>query len=120
MATLSLGYREEAGELEVREFVYICCARCPTLRQSARRKHQNFTDFNDSKLISTPNFHFFNCFSVTFNEKFGRKLGRKLGRIYLKSHENITSKDLRTGLARVILHVIMYSAIILLLKVGFN
>ena len=47
-----VGGREEAGVLKVREFVYICCARPPTLRQSARRKHQNFTDFNDSKLIS--------------------------------------------------------------------
>ena len=43
--------REEAGVFEVREFVYICCARLPKLRQSARRKRQNFTNFNNSKLI---------------------------------------------------------------------
>ena len=49
---IAVGYREEAGVLKVREFVYICFARPPRLRQSARRKHQNFTDFNDSKHIS--------------------------------------------------------------------
>ena len=47
----SIRTREEASVLKVREFVYICCARPPKLRQSARRKRQNFTNFNNSKLI---------------------------------------------------------------------
>ena len=47
----TVSYREEAGVFKVREFVYICCARPPKLRQSARGKPQNFTNFNNSKLI---------------------------------------------------------------------
>ena len=43
--------REEAGVFKVREFVYICCAHPPKLRQSARRKPQNFANSNNSKLI---------------------------------------------------------------------
>ena len=61
-----------------------------------------------------------NAMEIGINQGFTLNPGLFVGRIYLKSHENITSKDLRTGLARVILHVIMYSAILLLLKVGFN
>ena len=44
---------EGAGVFNVREFVYICCARPNKLRQSARRRLQNFTNFHDSKLIFT-------------------------------------------------------------------
>ena len=61
-----------------------------------------------------------NAMEIGINQGFTLNPGLFVDRINLKSHENITSKDLRTGLARVILHVIMYSAILLLLKVGFN
>ena len=36
--------RDEAGVFKVREFVLVCCARPPKLRQSARRKCQKFTN----------------------------------------------------------------------------
>ena len=46
--------REEAGVFKVYEFVYICCARPPKVRQSARGQSQNFTNFNNLKLIFDP------------------------------------------------------------------
>ena len=49
--------REEAGVFKVCEFVYICCPSPPKLRQSARRICQNFTNFNNSKLIFSINSH---------------------------------------------------------------
>ena len=51
----ALTIREEVGVFKVHEFVYICYAHPPMLRQSATRRHQNFTNFNSSKLIFTMN-----------------------------------------------------------------
>ena len=45
--------REKYQVVMVREIVDIFCVHPPKLKQSAIRKHQNFTNFNNSKLIFT-------------------------------------------------------------------
>ena len=65
----SLCGREEASVFKVCEFVYNCCACPPKLRKNARRKRQNFTNFNISKLIFALRLSLGTCIGISLKSE---------------------------------------------------